>query len=158
MSGGLYLVRRGLVWLGWLMLGAMLALAGCGDDRRLANVSEAEIAAKSQAWAQHQISDYTMVYRESCFCESGEITVVVRGGKLENATREVNGVTGVSAVQNPQTVAGLFDLIRRARQEADELEVRFDDALDFPDRISIDWYRNAVDDEYGLTVVRLTRQ
>ncbi len=144
--------------LGCLLLIASLGLSACGDDRRVSNVSDTEIALREQAWTERRILDYTIVYRESCFCEGGEITVIVRDGKIDSTSREIGPGSGTFPVGNPLTVPGLFDLIRRAQQEADNLEVRFDADLDYPDRISIDWERNAIDDEYGLTVVRLTRQ
>lgn len=144
--------------LGCLLLVVSLGLSACGDDRRVSNVSDTEIALRDQAWTERRILDYTIVYRESCFCAGGEVTVIVRDGKIDSASRQTDPGSGTFPVGNPLTVPGLFDLIRRAQQEADNLEVRFDADLDYPDRISIDWERNAFDDEYGLTVVRLTRQ
>lgn len=149
-------IKAGL--LGGLLLAAVLGLSACGDDRRVSNVSDTEIALREQAWAERQVLDYTIVYRESCFCPGGEVTVVVRDGKIDSASRETDPGAGSLPVGTPLTVSGLFDLIKRAQSEADNLEVRFDADLDYPDRISIDWESNAVDDEYGLTVLRLTRQ
>ena len=151
-------MNRSARLLGLVVVAGVLGLTGCGDDRRTSNVSDTEIALEEQAWISHQIDDYTIVYRESCFCVGGEVTVVVRDGKIDSAERQTEPGVNAPPVGNPLTVPGLFDLIRRAQREADNLEVRFDDDLNFPDRISIDWERNAVDDEYGLTVVRLTRQ
>lgn len=139
----------------------LIQLSGCGDsDRRESNVSDADIASQEKDWLEQQVNDYTLVYREQCFCpDSGEITVVVRDGKLDRATRSdpVTG-NGQATVSNPQTINALFDLVRRAQREADELKVRFDSSLGYPDSISIDWTRDAVDEEYGISVSRLTRQ
>lgn len=134
-----------------------LGLSACGSDQRESNTNEREISAKAQAWQGRGILDYTVVYRESCFCPGGEVTVVVRDGKIERASRAPsNG--GQDRVSNPLTIDGLFDVVRRAQREADELTVRFDEDLDYPDSFSIDWLRGAVDDEYGVTVLRLTQQ
>ena len=132
-------------------------LSACGSDQRESNTTEQEIAAKAQSWQQRAITDYTLVYREFCFCPGGEITVVVRDGQIDRATRETrNGRT--EPVSNPQTIDGLFATILRAQREADELTVRFDEDFDYPDSFTIDWFRSAVDDEYGVSVLRLTQQ
>jgi len=134
-----------------------LVLSACGSDQRQSNTSESEILTKAQAWQARAISDYTLVYREACFCPVGEISVVVRSGQIERTSREP--VEGRSdPVSNPLTVDALFNLILRAQREADELTVRFNEDLDFPDSFSIDWVRGAVDDEYGVTVRQLTQQ
>jgi len=134
-----------------------LGLSACASDQRESNTSEAEISAKAQSWQGRAILDYTVVYRESCFCPGGDVTVVVRDGQIDSASRApING--GQERVSNPLTIDGLFDLVQRAQREADELTVRFDEDLDYPDAISIDWVHGAVDDEYGVSVLRLTQQ
>lgn len=134
-----------------------LGLSACASDQRESNTSEGEILAKAQSWQGRGILDYTVVYRESCFCPGGDVTVVVRNGQIERASR-APGNGGQESVSNPLTIDGLFDLVLRAQREADELTVRYDEDLDYPDSLSIDWLGNAVDDEYGLTVLRLTQQ
>lgn len=135
-------------------------LATCGSVYRESDVSQAEIDIQEQIWAESQSDDYTLVYTEQCFClEAGEVTVVVRDGQINQAFRtNPPNSQNQTAVTNPRTVNALFDLVRRAQAEAFRLSVRFDKSYGYPESISIDWIRNAADDELGITVVRLTRQ
>lgn len=55
------------------------------------------------------------------------------------------------------TVEGLFGVIQHAIDEdADEVDVTYDEATGRPERIDIDWMTNADDDEVGITVDSFT--
>ncbi len=147
-AGRLWLAALSAVVLG-------LGLCACGSDQRNSNTSEREIASKAQSWKARAIADYTLVYREICYCLGGDVTVVVRGGQVDHATQESYDGTSF-AINNPLTVDSLFDILLRAQRDADDLTVRFDEDLDYPESVSIDWLRDAVDEEFGVTVLRLT--
>ncbi len=54
-------------------------------------------------------------------------------------------------VQDIETIDDIFDMIERAEKDADELDVDYSDE-GYPVRVSIDWIKEAVDDEMMLEI------
>ena len=122
-----------------------------------------------QKWEENKSSNYEFLYHKGCFCPGG----------LSPAIIQVRADT-IYAVLNPETkeslkiywseedslenvldayptfyntIDDLFAIIDEARKgKADKISVSFDDKLGYPREISIDYYKDAIDDEVGYII------
>ena len=107
-------------------------------------------------------SDYAYTLNVGCFCivtgpiritvEDGEVTGVEELAERERDEPAVDDVVAERSV----TLVELGDIVRRARREADKVDVEYDPTYGFPTSVAIDWYKDAVDDEIGYTVSDFT--
>jgi len=106
-------------------------------------------------WEEAGIDSYTYQLTRSCFCPGpfGPITVTVVDGKVESVThgRKQTPVGEDELGERPLTVDELFGYVDEATGKADDVAVDYDPDLGYPTRISVDWYRNAIDDEMSFT-------
>ena len=130
---------------------ALLVGAGCGlitgnDDEESA-LDRAELR-----WSRSGVQDYQVVVQNLCFCGYVRpVRITVRFGAVVSRVDAETGEPVPTYAQNVRDIPGLFDLIREAiAQDAHELDVTYDATYGFPTLITIDYIRNAVDDE--LTV------
>ncbi len=101
-----------------------------------------------------------MAYRYTldvdCFCPGGRFDVVVRNGEVVQSHRVGSGGFGGSGVPpGGLTIDGLFTVVSQARGSsppADNVTVSYDERYGYPQRISIDQFVDAVDDEISYTV------
>lgn len=125
------------------------------DRLRLVDAQHADLAAARARWRRAKLhGDYRFRLRVSCFCpEAGvERTIRVRDGKPHG---------GRYADLSVDTVPEMFRLIARALDDPDagDVDVRYDDALGYPRRASVDRIEAAIDDEISWTArgLRATR-
>lgn len=130
---------------------AFLVGAGCGsitgNDEEDSALRRAE-----QRWSRAGVQDYQVVVQNLCFCGyTRPVRITVRFGAVVSRVDAETGEPVPTYGENVRDIAGLFDLIRDAiAQDAHELDVTYDATYGFPTLITIDYIRNAVDDE--LTV------
>lgn len=130
---------------------ALLVGAGCGlitgTDEEESALHRAELR-----WSKSGVQDYQVVVQYLCFCGyTRPVRLTVRFGSVVSRVDAETGQPVPSFGENVRDVAGLFDLIREAiAQNAHSLDVTYDATYGFPTLITIDYIRNAVDDE--LTV------
>ena len=60
----------------------------------------------------------------------------------------------VEYLQNFETIDDIFDMVRNAEKDADELVVQYSE-FGYPSMVTIDWNVMAIDDEISLTVSNL---
>lgn len=108
-------------------------------------------------WEAAQAGTYHFTIVRGCFCiNGGEHTVFVTDGKVTSAysvwQEEYYPADQLSYFE---TIDDLFDMLERAREEADEVEVTFSDR-GYPTELVIDWIKEAVDDEIAFSISSLT--
>jgi hypothetical protein len=141
----------------WLVAGlAVLTLAGCNI---LESGTEADVRDHRRRWDQLSLADYTFDFIRSCFCggPAGDtIRIVVRGDSIVSATN-------LSPQNPPQplpdswsvTIDDLFDELQQAiDRDADEFNIEFDPQYHYPRNVTIDYIKNAIDDEMSFKITR----
>jgi Family of unknown function (DUF6174) len=136
-----------LLFLGVLISGC--TLTGPGSTAELTDIVEARAR-----WEQWGLDDYDIDLTRSCFCiGAGEMTVLVRDDTVAAVLQEDNlWSSDQSWWQYIPTVDGLFDLAEEALDDAASADVTFSQSHGYPVEISIDWIREAVDDEISYSV------
>jgi hypothetical protein len=130
---------------------ALLVGAGCGlitgNDDEDSALDRAELR-----WSGSGVQDYQIVVQNLCFCGYiRPVRITVRFGAVVSRVDAETGEPVPTYGENVRDIAGLFDLIRDAiAQDAHSLDVKYDATYGFPTLITIDYIRNAIDDE--LTV------
>ena len=145
------------------LFGVMLfaaVLAACGSSAPKAadpppstTSTTTTTVAPKDAWVAP--AHYRFDYRPGCFCPSLPTRVEVRDGKVVKATllEEVSG--GPGETDSP-TIDKLLADVKRAEKEATG-EVKVDyDKNGVPIEASIDWIKNAIDDEMSWRIENLT--
>lgn len=112
-------------------------------------------------WDDANISHYRYTLSVSCFCvfmDDMPLTVEVQNGQVVSIT-SVKGTVIDSTdqqvypfVEPYATIDQLFEQLKSAQKDADEVTVVYDATYGFPTSIAIDRIKEAVDDELYLTV------
>jgi len=125
-----------------------------------------KINSNYQKWKTSQITHYRFSLKISCFCgfyddmpvivevEDNEVVSVVDNkGNIVSITENSDGTYNEYAhFADRFTIEGLFAYVRKALQEADEVNIQYDKDFGFPKQIGIDWRKYTVDDEIGLSI------
>lgn len=102
-------------------------------------------------WDKLNSSSYTYNFRASCFCIEEwvkEVTITVTADTISSVvfTDNQQQPTQIKPYQW-YTVDKLFDIAKTVLDEAYTYELEFDSELGYPTLISVDWLKDAVDDE-----------
>jgi hypothetical protein len=131
----------------------VFAVAGCKilgvDD------PEGELADRRRRWDALGISDYSFDFRRACFCRGspGLVRVVVRQDAIVSVTDLQTGEAPEFIPENwVGTIDDIFAELRREANRADEMILQFDDDYHFPKLADVDRIKNAIDDEFSLTI------
>ena len=131
-------------------------------------IQEAELEDALAKWEQAGPVSYDYVLTRNCFCpqqfigpydgsvRNGEIVLVTYQG---DDTAKVKGLEDTPYAEVAPDVRAMFEIVREAIKQADEVTVTYHPDLGYPTKVSIDWIRDAVDDEVGYqleTVVSFT--
>ena len=121
-----------------------------------------ELSRNQQKWEDANITHYRFELNISCFCafrDQMPLTVEVQDGKVVSMTYADGQAV---ALDDPlreyfekfATIDGLFAELESATSSADagDIIVKYDAALGFPTEASIDYIKEAVDDELYITV------
>jgi hypothetical protein len=108
-------------------------------------------------WERQGLSNYAYTLNVACFCPYlGPVRVDVRADSVYRAMLVDTGLEIADPDSfNIKTIDGLFEVLERALKEADEVEVDYDAQYGFPTLISIDYYKDAVDDEISYRATDL---
>lgn len=108
-----------------------------------------------ETWDAAGIESYTFTIERFCFCPmTGPLMVTVVDGEIASVTKRGKEIDLDSDVLQglPLTVDALFLEAERAQAQADDVAVSYDPDLGYPTRISIDRWRDAIDDEVAYEV------
>jgi hypothetical protein len=137
----------------WLVV-VLLAIVSSGCNS-IFGVDDDDIERAERRWAREGPLDYSYVLQRNCFC-GGEVTGAVRitvENRVVISRRYVE--TGEPVPQQWESlfpaIEGVFQIVRDAmRNDADEIDARYDGDLGHPIHIFIDYIQEAADDELGL--------
>lgn len=130
----------------------VLGVGGCGltgPDRSLDQFNEAK-----SLWDRTNPANYAVTVQRLCFCASVEPVRIVVQNRLVISRTVVS--TGAPLPGNFNglypDIPGLFATIKDAYTQADAITVSFDRQYGFPSDATIDYIKNAIDDELSLKV------
>jgi hypothetical protein len=142
------------------ILSVMILMGGCELLGTISN-HDSDLVVNQRVWNEHNTGFYFFTLVRGCFCAyAGEYQVVVADNEVVDVIPAWDDQVGVPREDYDifQTVDDLFEVIRNAyRNGADEIDVEYSD-VGYPSLVSIDYMKNAVDDEvsYAVSDVRFT--
>jgi hypothetical protein len=111
--------------------------------------------AARERWDAAGIADYSMTYREICFCPQTVVTVTVEDGEVVDTIVEQDPELG--RPMDGLSVDDLFAEIQEAVDtDAAEIEATYDDSTGRPTRFYIDQSTMMADEEHGIEVTEFT--
>ncbi len=130
----------------------ILGSGGCGltgPDRSLDRFNEAK-----RLWDRENPANYAVTVQRLCFCASVEPVRIVVQNRLVMSRTVVSTQAPLPANLHDlyPDIPGLFATIKDAYVRADAVTVSFDRQYGFPSDATIDYIKNAVDDELSLKV------
>lgn len=138
-----------------LLISLMIVLTAC------AGLGQSDFDRNQKKWQDANIQHYRYSLNIGCFCafrDQMPLTVEVLNGEITSMTN-AEGVSIDSTDPNYEyysryaTIDRLFsELGSDSVKEADEVNVTYDSTYGFPAQVSIDYIKQAADDELGLTV------
>lgn len=136
---------------------ASLFSAGCF----LTSAEQRALDDARSLWQQAGVSHYEFYFRRSCFCGdevTQEVKMEVDSGVVVSLTYAATGMPVDAQYRDSfETVAQMFDTIQDAIDRgADDIDVAYDPDYGYPREISIDYWKNAADDEMSLSGRDLT--
>ncbi len=144
----------------WVPL-AVLVLAACDLPFGLGEGGDDALATNRARWERRGFASYELTLVRTCFCATIEPVRIVVRDNSRVSTVFIGSGTPVPAELVPfyPTITGLFDLLADAyRRKADQVDVRYDPELGYPQRIYIDYARNIADEEVTYEVSALNRR
>ena len=129
----------------------VLTLSACGGSAFQQN---------QKNWEGQNINHYRFTVAVSCFCPFAnvEVTYEVLNGQVVNQSvrsspdNPVDEALVSDFYQSYNTIEKIFDYVGGAINDADETTIEYDPTYGFPTDISVDWIKQAVDDEMYLTL------
>lgn len=144
-------------------------LIGCSNqsefDKQIRSLENSQAK-----WNVTKVPTYSYQFKRSCFCPfTAEVTVVVDGDSVihvldpeteEPITVEIDGETINILDVYPEiyyTIDQLFEELKKAAKEADEMDLAFNAAYGYPSEVFIDYYKTAIDDEISYRLDNLKK-
>jgi hypothetical protein len=121
-----------------------------------------DLASARARWTAASVTDYEVTVHRSCFCPTEmdtPVIVTVRGGVVVGRRyATTNAAVSAQFAQYFPAVDGLFGVVDDAlARHADTLDAHYDAQLGFPTLVSIDYVKDAVDDELSVDVTSFRR-
>ena len=129
----------------------VLTLSACGNGSTFQE--------NQDKWEGQNINHYRFTVAVSCFCPFANVTVTyeVQNGQVVNQSVQSTPDNPIDEAQvsdfyqSYNTIEKVFDYVD-AIKDADETTIEYDSTYGFPTNISVDWIKQAVDDEMYLTI------
>lgn len=146
----------------YILLLAIFFISSC--DSITDNRKGDDFKTNQKLWQEQNVENYSFEFSKLCYCGGlfNPATIVV---KADTIYAVLNSETGEplrdphtdelvlrSYPESFQTIDDLFEVIENAREKADELEVEYDQEFGYPEYISIDYIKEAIDDEVTYRV------
>jgi hypothetical protein len=129
-----------------------LALAACSLG------GQTKIERNKEKWQDTGISHYRYELFVGCFCVfSQDMPLVVEVQDGEVVSMEYQSGNEIDATNRElfdkyATIDRIFTALETDLKDADEVVVTYDPTYGFPTKVNIDYIKDAIDDELGLTV------
>ena len=133
-------------------LAATVMLATCGGDPIAPSF---DLAAAQARWTRTRPTNYRYRLSVGCFCpsEAQPVTIEVHGDSVFSRTNANGQPVDPRVASRYRTIDGMFGVIAGAiGSKASTLDVVYDRTFGFPTSISIDYVKDAVDDEIGYVL------
>lgn len=119
-----------------------------------------EFQQNQKKWDGQNINHYRFAVAVSCFCPfaGAEVTYEVLNGQVLNESvrstfdNQIDMAQVSDFYQPYNTIDKVFDYVGGAIKEADETTIEYDSTYGFPSTVSVDWIKQAIDDEMYLTL------
>lgn len=140
-----------------ILLTLSLLLAACSFGA----ASGSEFDQNKATWDNANISHYRYTLSVSCFCafmDEMPVTIEVENDQVVSITSVKGTVIDSSntmvypAVEPYTTIDAMFEQLKTAQAEAEEITVVYDPTYGYPSSIAIDYIKQAADDELYLTI------
>ena len=130
----------------------VLILSACG--------SGSTFQQNQDKWEGQNINHYRFTVAVSCFCPFANVNVTyeVQNGQVVNQSVQSSPDNPVDEAQvsdfyqSYNTIEKVFDYVDGAIKEADKTTIEYDSTYGFPNNITVDWIKPAIDDEMYLTI------
>jgi Family of unknown function (DUF6174) len=135
-----------------LLAALVISVSACGGRSTLQQNQE--------KWNGQNIGHYRFTVVVSCFCPFAgiEVTYEVQNGQVVSQSiqaapdRQIDEALVTDFYQPYNTIEKIFDYVEGANKDADETTIEYDPTYGFPVTVSVDWIKQAVDDEMYLTL------
>ena len=130
-------------------------MTGCASFVGLAS---SEVERAQEKWQKANISHFRYELTISCFCVFSQdmpLVIEVKDGQAVSMTYKSGKEIDPSLLEQFQrydTIDKIFAELEKAQNEAERVEVSYDEKYGFPTQITIDHAQQAADDELYLTV------
>jgi hypothetical protein len=139
-----------------LLLTVALLGGGC-DVLGIDSGVEEDLKDEKEAWLAQNHRNYTYEFLRSCFCgEVRRVVITVRNDDVTSVVVKETGEPVTQFLDSYMTITDLYDYLIDVADGAAEMQVAFDNAVHIPIAVSADPIRNAVDDEFGMTLGNFT--
>lgn len=120
-----------------------------------ANPSQPPLDEHRAIWTQKSLGNYTYKFNWSCFCSpdyTASVQIKVQAGKIVEITDAMTGAKlDAARFKDFRTIDGLFDFIQEAiNRNAESIQVTYDATNAYPTSVSIDYIKQAVDEEMAF--------
>ncbi len=134
----------------------LLLLAGCAIFGEDDDIDLSEVAQQRRQWERLGIDAYEYDLTIFCFCPHIDpVRVQVRADTVFSAILVETGAP-VEESYRARTIDELFDIIEDAvAQEADQLDVEYDESFGHPTRIYVDYRITIIDEEMTFVAENL---
>lgn len=139
---------RKFVLLAALLLGASCSVFGLDEG------VQDQLRDEKEAWLKMGVHGYRYEMRISCFCPNTDpVIVTVADDVVTSVVKKADGAP-VQRFQGDlyRPIDSLYDYLIDAAGRADEIEAEFDTKQHLPTRVSIDFAKNAIDDEMAIEI------
>lgn len=119
-----------------------------------------EFQQNQKKWDVQNIDHYRFTVAVSCFCPFAgvKVTYEVLNGQVLNESvqstldEQIDTALVSDFYQPYNTIDKVFVYVDEAIKEADETTIEYDPTYGFPNTVSVDWIKQAVDDEMYLSL------
>ena len=132
-----------------------ILMTGCAS---LVGQASSEVERAQEKWQDANISHYSYELTISCFCVFSPdmpLVIEVQNGEAVSMTyksgKEIDAAN-MELFQRYDTIDKVFAELEKAQNEAERVEVTYDETYGFPTQITIDHAEMAADDELYLSI------
>jgi outer membrane lipoprotein-sorting protein len=132
-----------------------ILMTGCAS---LVGQASSEAEQAQEKWQDANVSHYRYELAISCFCIfSADMPLVIEVQNGEAVSMEYKSGKEIDPAfleqfQRYDTIDKIFAEIEKAENEAERVEVTYDEKYGFPTQVTIDQAQQAADDELYLTI------
>ena len=139
----------------FLFIVLAILMTGCAS---LVGQASSEVERAHEKWQAANVSHYRYELAISCFCIfSADMPLVIEVQNGEVVSMEYKSgkeidASSMEVFEKYNTIDKIFAELEKAENEAERVEVTYDEKYGFPTQVTIDQAQQAADDELYLTI------